>query len=83
MDAKKRACPNMRCTVAESAKQLPMQRPHIVDVDVLLRAEGRDDDRQADRRFSRGDGDDDESKDVAGVLQPRARERDEERDWRH
>ncbi len=50
-----------------------MQRPHFVDVDVLLGAEGRDDDGQADRGLRGGNGDDEEGKDVPRVLRPRAR----------
>src|SRR5581483_1984565 len=55
-----------------------MERPDVVDVNVLLGAEGRDDDRQADCRFGGRDGDHEESEDLAGVLQPEAGEGNEQ-----
>src|SRR5580704_9305343 len=55
-----------------------MQRPNVVDVDVLFGAEGRHDDREANRRFRGGDGNHDERKDVADVVEPEAGVGDQE-----
>src|SRR5580692_5764855 len=50
----------------------PMERPNIVDVDILFGAEGRHDDREADCCLRSGDGNHDERKDVADVMEPEA-----------
>src|SRR5436309_8096168 len=62
--------------VAMSARSA-LERVELVDGDRRARSEQHDQDRQADRRFGGGDGEDEEHEDLAGHVAEVVREGDE------